>query len=285
MTARSLLLLVWLGLQGSPALSGAELIRFDSRPGWENHRPILIAHRGGVITPQSPECSLAAIRLAAQAGYSLVELDVRMSRDRIPMVFHDRTLLKACGRPGATGDYTARELEAISYSSTDAKIVSLKTALKVCLEHRLGIMLDLKEGRDDAEFLEAIRQDLHQLGMTAATISFSGSSTARRVLDQILFTPTADEMTALRQGKQPDLSQRFWFGLPQDLPDELVSQLQASGARILPAINTFRYPADTHMQRAKADIQRLLRLGVDGFQLDSIYQELIPMPHRPSPKE
>ncbi len=33
------------------------------------HRPFLIAHRGGVIAPNAPECSLAAIRLAATHGY------------------------------------------------------------------------------------------------------------------------------------------------------------------------------------------------------------------------
>jgi glycerophosphoryl diester phosphodiesterase len=73
-------------------------------------KPLLIAHRGGVITETSPECSLAAIELAAESGYAMVELDVQRSRDGVPIVFHDRSLLTACGRRGRTSDYSADEL-------------------------------------------------------------------------------------------------------------------------------------------------------------------------------
>ncbi len=41
----------------------------------KSRRPILIAHRGGHITKQSPECSIAAIKMAAQKGYAMVELE------------------------------------------------------------------------------------------------------------------------------------------------------------------------------------------------------------------
>ena len=68
-------------------------------------RPLLIAHRGGVITKKSPQCSLAAIRLAAESGYAMAELDVQHSRDGVPIVFHDDGLLTACGRRGRTSDY------------------------------------------------------------------------------------------------------------------------------------------------------------------------------------
>ena len=62
------------------------LIDFRNRQLIELQKPILIAHRGGVITEKTPECSLAAIRLAKQQGYAMVELDVQKSRDGIPIV-------------------------------------------------------------------------------------------------------------------------------------------------------------------------------------------------------
>lgn len=40
------------------------------------HRPIMLAHRGGVIAPDAPENAQRAIELAAQQGYDLVELDI-----------------------------------------------------------------------------------------------------------------------------------------------------------------------------------------------------------------
>lgn len=57
------------------------LIDFRNRQSIEAQRPFLIAHRGGVVTDKTPECSLAAIRLAGQQGYAMVELDIQQSRD------------------------------------------------------------------------------------------------------------------------------------------------------------------------------------------------------------
>jgi len=77
--------------QSSEPLSHAKsLIDLNDTDQVRERRPLLIAHRGGVITERSPECSLAAIELAAESGYSMVELDVQSSLDGVPIVFHDR---------------------------------------------------------------------------------------------------------------------------------------------------------------------------------------------------
>ena len=64
------------------------------------HRPFLVAHRGGVVAPNAPECSLAAIHLAAEHGYRMVELDVQEAKDAEPVVFYDWSLVKGCGIDG-----------------------------------------------------------------------------------------------------------------------------------------------------------------------------------------
>ena len=72
-------------------------------------RPLLVAHRGGVITPDAPENSLAAIRLAAEQGYDMVELDVREAKDQEPVLFHGsagRGLMVDCGVEAFVEDLT-----------------------------------------------------------------------------------------------------------------------------------------------------------------------------------
>ena len=49
------------------------LIDFHDVHSIKSHKPILIAHRGGVITAQSPECSMAAIRLAKPKTITLFQ--------------------------------------------------------------------------------------------------------------------------------------------------------------------------------------------------------------------
>ena len=85
---------------------------------------------------------------------------------------------------------------------------------------------------------------------------------------------TQDEFKKVRQGSPCDLRNKFWFGLPPRLPSEMVKLLQQNGAYVIPAINTFRYPAQGHYELARKDIQRLNEAGVDGYQIDSVYRPL-----------
>ena len=80
-------------------------------------------------------------------------------------------------------------------------------------------------------------------------------------------------MLVLDLSRPRDLCHRFWFGLPKQLQPGDVDRLKSAGALFLPAINTFRYPENEHLQLAKDDIQRLTKQGVDGFQIDSVYFE------------
>ena len=58
-------------------------------------RPWVIAHRGA--SRDRPENTLAAFDEALSQGADAIELDVQLSRDGVPVVYHDRTLAKAGG--------------------------------------------------------------------------------------------------------------------------------------------------------------------------------------------
>lgn len=66
------------------------------------------AHRG-LFGGEIPENSLAAFEAACRAGYG-IELDVALSKDGVPTVFHDATLARMCGAEGKVSDYTSEEL-------------------------------------------------------------------------------------------------------------------------------------------------------------------------------
>jgi glycerophosphoryl diester phosphodiesterase len=55
-------------------------------------RPWIIAHRGD--SAHAPENTLEAARLGWEAGAAAWELDVRLTRDGVPVVLHDETLLR-----------------------------------------------------------------------------------------------------------------------------------------------------------------------------------------------
>lgn len=74
--------------------------------------PDLIAHRGW--TSRFPENTLAALRAALDAGARYVEVDVQLSADGEPFLFHDRTLRRMCGVAGAVHERSSRALAALA---------------------------------------------------------------------------------------------------------------------------------------------------------------------------
>lgn len=69
-----------------------------------------MAHRG--YRARYPENTLIAYEAAVEVGARFVELDVQLSRDEVPVLYHDRSLLRVSGQPGAIHQYTWEELSA-----------------------------------------------------------------------------------------------------------------------------------------------------------------------------
>ena len=81
-----------------------------ARPGRTLARmlPELIAHRGW--TRRFVENTARAVEAALEVGAQHVEVDVQLSSDGVPFLFHDRDLLRICGVPGALHERSATEL-------------------------------------------------------------------------------------------------------------------------------------------------------------------------------
>lgn len=71
--------------------------------------PELIAHRG--YTLHYPENTLIAVKAAIDAGARYVEIDVQMSAEGVPVLFHDADLTRVCGTSGAVADYSLAQLK------------------------------------------------------------------------------------------------------------------------------------------------------------------------------
>jgi glycerophosphoryl diester phosphodiesterase len=102
-------------------------------------RPLVLAHRGD--HRWHPENSLAALMTALeQPGCDGIEFDVRASRDGIPVLYHDATLTRVHGRPGAVADLSASELDALGVPTLAAVLeaVPRRAFLDIELKVELG---------------------------------------------------------------------------------------------------------------------------------------------------
>lgn len=98
------------------------------------------AHRG-MHSDKVPENSLEAFRRCTDCG---AELDVRLTRDGIPVVIHDSNTMRACGKAGKIDKLTLVELE--EYSLADgSKVPTLKQALNVLGGRKTIVELKLQK--------------------------------------------------------------------------------------------------------------------------------------------
>lgn len=98
-------------------------------------RPLLLAHRGvhgGALG--HAENSLPALFAAAQTGCDGVELDLRFSRDGIPVIVHDETLARTHGDERAVRDLDASELQRLGVPTLTDVLAVLPDALFLDLE-------------------------------------------------------------------------------------------------------------------------------------------------------
>ncbi|MEL6829978.1 MAG: glycerophosphodiester phosphodiesterase family protein [Pseudomonadota bacterium] len=136
------------------------------------------AHRG-LWRPEGPvENSLTAFLAAAEAGYG-IELDVRPSKDGVPIVFHDPTLDRLTEQTGLVNNLTALELANISLSGTSDQIPTLADLL-AHLPETCPILCELKiDGETSARaFAQTVGECLVAYSGPAAAMSFSEAAFA-----------------------------------------------------------------------------------------------------------
>lgn len=113
--------------------------------------PPVIGHRGAAGL--APENTLASFRRAASLGAAMVEFDVRLSADEVPVVFHDDTLERTTDGSGPVAALTLTQLKALDAGTWFAPgfageaIPTLDEVLGLCLDLGLMVNLEIKPDR------------------------------------------------------------------------------------------------------------------------------------------
>lgn len=102
--------------------------------------PLILSHRGG--GREAVENSLAALEHMRAHGLTIFETDIRATADGVPVLHHDETLERLCGRPETVRSLTWAELREIPDRSGNP-VVSLDEAIHWFPEMRFNI--DAKE--------------------------------------------------------------------------------------------------------------------------------------------
>ena len=114
--------------------------------------PKLIGHRG--VKDLCPENTLESILKAFDLGLSFVEIDVKISKDRVPILLHDDTLDRTTNGSGLAIDYdyeNIKKLDAGKFfykENTNIFIPKLEDILSFCANNNGNLNIELKPNKN-----------------------------------------------------------------------------------------------------------------------------------------
>ena len=174
---------------------------------------LVAAHRGQ--WREAPENSLTAIDLAIQDGAEIVEIDVRLTSDGVPVLMHDTTVDRTTDGKGRVDEMTLAEIKQLHLreglgskkaASTNHTVPTLEEAMAVAKNRA---MVNLDKGWDYREqilpVLEATRTVDHGIFKGSPTVDAAEEFMARDSRIQymhIVNDATAAEAFAF-EGRQP----------------------------------------------------------------------------------
>lgn len=119
------------------------------------------AHRGlHQSKKKSPENSMAAFKLAIEHKYG-IELDVQLTKDKIPVVIHDYTVLRVCGIDKKVNEFTFEELQQLNLYNSNEHIPTFEAVLNM-INGQVPVIIEYKVETHDTTVCDIVAPMLDQ---------------------------------------------------------------------------------------------------------------------------
>ena len=162
---------------------------------------LIYAHRGA--SAEYPELTEAAYRAAIEQGADGFECDLRLSRDGIPVLWHNASMLERAGNKGLIAEMTFNEI-----SRAYPQILTLNDFLDIALESSKGVLLETKHPVITANAIEEVvahtlrdRKVLKKIPVAVMSFSWSAVEKLRRIDSDIPTTFLISERTRWFQAR------------------------------------------------------------------------------------
>jgi glycerophosphoryl diester phosphodiesterase len=236
------------------------------------HGPYIVAHRG--VSGNAPENTLAAFAQACETpGISMIELDVRLSKDEQVIVLHDRTLQRTSTGNGAARNYTLAEIKEFDAGSwfdpafSKERIPTLTEVLGL-VNRRRWINIELK-----SDFFHPEKPGLLERRLLDA-VRDAGCE------DQVMYSSFNHRMVANIKRANPKAVTGVLYSIYRDygrMPSKIAGRVGASVFVCAKREVTKRMVNDArnsgiayyvYTLNSTSAVSRMLELGVDGILSD-----------------
>ncbi len=162
---------------------------------------LVAAHRGDWFW--APENSMQGFQNCIEMGVDIIELDVRLSKDDVPVIIHDLTLDRTTTGKGNVAEWTLDSLKTLYLKdatgvTTQEKIPTLEEVMNLT---KGKILIYLDKSVDKVEKLLPVLQKTGTLKQAMFVLDFPYAKAKEQfgnLLDSVLYVPViADGMTNL----------------------------------------------------------------------------------------
>ncbi len=238
------------------------------------NKPKIIAHRGNC--EGLPENSAAAFNRSVGYKVDGIETDVQLTKDNIPVIFHDRISLKLTGTKKWISSYTLDELS--QFNIQNERILTLDETIKF-FSRKTSLYIEIKSGITErasgrSEFLtqKVVEQILNiapEYRKNISVLSFDPD-----VLEQVLSISNKIKCVLNLNGYN---KYDRWCIRPEDILNKRFSCSHLAGLcinekKINSALVSFTHGYNmqmfTYSCNTEKQLQRLLTLNLDGIMTD-----------------
>ncbi|MEC9451116.1 MAG: glycerophosphodiester phosphodiesterase family protein, partial [Chloroflexota bacterium] len=125
----------------------------------------LIAHRG--FSSKCPENTFASFNMAIENGFNIIELDVQLTKDKMPIIIHDYNIDRTTDGQGMVSEINYREISKLDAGSwfnksfAEERIPTLKDVLDRYIDNA-HLQIELKS--DDLDLPEVVIDLINERG-------------------------------------------------------------------------------------------------------------------------
>lgn len=132
----------------------------------------IIGHRGAIT--YAVENTISSIYAVKALNHNWIEADVLLTKDKIPIMFHDETLDRLTDTTGNVNSYNYDELKKIELKNTKNKIPLLSDFVEKCDKLKINIMLELKTCHNEYQLVNKVVEIIKQFkNIIIITCSYS----------------------------------------------------------------------------------------------------------------
>ncbi len=221
---------------------------------------LLTGHRGAPYL--APENTLPSFLKAIEIGVDYIELDVRLTKDGIPVVIHDPTVNRTTNGTGYVSLFTyenLKKLDAGSWFSKEYKglrIPSLREALEF-IDGRVITIIELKEDGIEGKVIEI----LEELGLKYKAII--ASFDLKRIKEVRILAPSIPT-TAITV----DFNDSFLQSALSALANRIAINISSLNPKIVRQIHLHGLTVDTWVINDITTARKVIDMGIDVITSD-----------------